>query len=160
MRAILTMNLQGGGGFELWQFLDRVPSKVNTVNLGDIGIFAAIIKSADIYKSHQRLSNISGLNTSKLNICESGIHYFYVTDSQDNTFKIVPSDDWFQKDKHDLGGVIGNWSVKYRKVDRVLQTILGLDTYFMISKSMKIIIISEKLDSIKALLVKVLLINY
>jgi hypothetical protein len=63
---------------------------------GDIRIFAAIIKSADIYKSHQRLSNISGPNTSKLNICQSGIHYFYVTDSK-YTFKIVPSDDWFQR---------------------------------------------------------------
>ena len=129
-RAILTMNLQGGGGFELWQFLDRVPSKVNTVKLGDIGIFAAIIKSADIFKSHQRLSNISGLNTSKLNICQSGIHNFYVTDFQDNTFKIVPSDDWFQKDKHDLGGVIGA-VIGVSNIEKSIefyQTILGLDT--------------------------------
>jgi hypothetical protein len=26
-RAILTMNLQGGGGLEIWQYLDRVPTE-------------------------------------------------------------------------------------------------------------------------------------
>jgi hypothetical protein len=100
------------------------------VNLGANGIFPAIIKLADSYKSHQRLFNISGLNTSKLHICQSGFHYFYVTDSLDNTFKIVQSDDWFQKDKHDLGGVIGA-VIGVSNIEKSIefyQTILGLDT--------------------------------
>ena len=129
-RAILTMNLQGGGGFELWQFLDRVPGEVESVNLGDIGIYAAILKSTDIFKSHQRLSAISGLQTSALYVCKSGIRYFYVTDLQDNTFKIIPADDWFQNDKHDVGGVIGA-VIGVSSMEQSIvfyQTILGLDT--------------------------------
>jgi hypothetical protein len=132
----------------------------NTVNLVISEFFAAIIKSADIYKSHQRLSNISGPNTSKLNICQSGIHYFYVTDSK-YTFKIVPSDDWFQRQTHDLGGVIGlYWSVKYRKVDRVLQTILGLDTVLYDIKINENNHNFRKVGLHKSATGKVLLINY
>jgi hypothetical protein len=47
-----------------------------------------------------------------------------------HTHKIVPSDDWFQKD----GGVdCAKLSVKYRKVDRV-PNYSGAIPYFMISK--------------------------
>lgn len=129
-RAILTMNLQGGGGLELWQFLDRVPSKAHTVNLGDIGIFAAIIKSADIFASHKRLTTIADLKVSDIAVCNSGTHYFYVTDAHNNSFKIIPSTDWFQKDKHDLGGVIGA-VIGVSNIEKSIefyQTILGLDT--------------------------------
>jgi hypothetical protein len=49
-----------------------------------------------IFINHIKGFLSSGPNTSKLIFVESGIHYFYVT-FQDNTFKIVPSDDWFQK---------------------------------------------------------------
>jgi catechol-2,3-dioxygenase len=49
----------------------------------------------------------------------------------------------FKKDKHDLGGVIAIGVSNIEKSIEFYQTILGLDTYFMISKSMKIIIISE-----------------
>ena len=54
-RAILTMNLQGGGGFEIWQFIDRKPSENTEISLGDIGIFAPKIKSVNIQNSHKRL---------------------------------------------------------------------------------------------------------
>lgn len=129
-RAILTMNLQGGGGLELWQFLDRIPSAIHEINLGDIGIYAAIIKSADIFASHKRLNTIADLKVSNMAVCNSGTHYFYVTDAHNNSFKIIPSTDWFQKDKHDLGGVIGavigvsdmEQSIEFYK------SIVGLDT--------------------------------
>ena len=41
--AILTMNLCGGGGFELWQFISRTPEKYNA-EFGDTGIFSIKIK--------------------------------------------------------------------------------------------------------------------
>jgi len=129
-RAILTMNLQGGGGLELWQFLDRVPIVINEINLGDIGIYAAIIKSADIFASHKRLTTIADLKVSDIAVCNSGTHYFYVTDAHNNSFKIIPSTDWFQKDKHDLGGVIGA-VIGVSNIEKSIefyQTILGLDT--------------------------------
>ncbi|MFN6036907.1 MAG: VOC family protein, partial [Bacteroidota bacterium] len=38
-RAILALNLRGGGGFEIWQYTSRKPVPANfTPALGDIGI--------------------------------------------------------------------------------------------------------------------------
>ena len=52
-RAILTMNMQGGGGLEMWQFKDRTPRLPSTkINPGDPGINALKIK---LQKSRSRL---------------------------------------------------------------------------------------------------------
>ena len=102
-RAILTMNLQGGGGFEIWQFLDRNPLENNSIALGDIGIFAPKIKSVNLEKSHNRLSK----NFAK---CISEIKnnsHFYLQDTYGNNYNIVTSSEFFKNDKHDLGGVSG-----------------------------------------------------
>src|SRR5665213_2895637 len=45
--AILTMNLSGGGGFELWQFTSRTPENYHA-RFGDIGIFSIKIKCRDV----------------------------------------------------------------------------------------------------------------
>ena len=129
-RAILTMNLQGGGGFEIWQFLDRIPTKMGSIQLGDLGIYAAILKSTDIFESHKRLSAIAGLTVSDLEDCYSGINYFYVTDTDGRSFKIIPSFDWFQKKKYDLGGVVGAviGVSDMEKSIHFYKSILGLDT--------------------------------
>ncbi|RTZ01204.1 VOC family protein [Flavobacterium sp. RSP49] len=105
-RAILTMNLQGGGGFEIWQFLDRTPIATNEVNLGDLGIYSPKIKSLDIKKSYNRLSNVSGIQVSA--ITKNGnSSQFWVKDQYGNNFNIVFSSEWFQNGKHDTGGVCG-----------------------------------------------------
>lgn len=103
-RAILTMNLKGGGGFEIWQFLDRIPSENNDVNLGDIGIFAPKIKSSDIQKTHERLSQMHSITVS--DISDDG-EQFWVKDTYGNNYNIVAADEWFQNCQSDLGGVCG-----------------------------------------------------
>lgn len=51
-RAILSLNMAGGGGFEIWQFLSRKAIHPNTgIALRDTGIFAVKIKSQNIQKS-------------------------------------------------------------------------------------------------------------
>ena len=53
-RALLIMNMQGGGGLELWQFLDRTPTPPRIkLSLGDLGIFAIKIKTRNIEIAHQ-----------------------------------------------------------------------------------------------------------
>ncbi len=38
--AALALNLQGGGGFEIWQYVERTPLSANfEIKLGDIGIY-------------------------------------------------------------------------------------------------------------------------
>ncbi|WP_298391950.1 VOC family protein [Flavobacterium sp.] len=105
-RAILTMNLKGGGGLELWQFLNRTPQVTTEVKLGDLGISAAIIKTDSLEKSHKRLSEIENISVSEIVNCESGASYIWVNDGQ-NDFKIIPQNDWFQSSTYDVGGIIG-----------------------------------------------------
>lgn len=105
-RAILTMNLKGGGGFEIWQYKDRKPKEA-TCKLGDIGIYAAILKSHNLSESHTRLQENRSVTISEIQNKESQPEYFWVTDQYNNSFKIIASSNWFQDKKTDIGGVVG-----------------------------------------------------
>ena len=46
--AALTLNLQGGGGFEIWQYTKRTPAAPkNKLQMGDLGIYAATSTSTE-----------------------------------------------------------------------------------------------------------------
>jgi catechol 2,3-dioxygenase-like lactoylglutathione lyase family enzyme len=129
-RAILTMNLQGGGGIEIWQYLDRMPEESPEIKLGDLGIYAAIIKSVNIEKSHARLGSIKDISVSEIKICRESGSYFWVTDANKNAFKIITATDWFQKGKHDLGGIVGG-VIGVSDMEKSLlfyQNVLGMDS--------------------------------
>lgn len=128
-RAILTMNLQGGGGLELWQFLNRNPAAASTIQLGDLGIFAAIIKSVNLEQSHQRLSKIDEVVVSDIFKSEASGNYFWLTDANKNTFKIIASNDWFQTGNHDMGGIVGS-VIGVSDMEKAIlfyQSVLGID---------------------------------
>ena len=60
--AILAMNMQGGGGFEIWQYTSRSPKKSEDEHLlGDTGVFAVKLKSQDIEAAYNRLKS-NGVN--------------------------------------------------------------------------------------------------
>ena len=47
--AVLALNLQSGGGFEIWQYKGREPvQKREEIMIGDLGILACKIKVKDI----------------------------------------------------------------------------------------------------------------
>ncbi len=51
--AVLALNLQSGGGFEIWQYKGRDPVKIKEeISFGDLGIIACKIKVKDIHVSH------------------------------------------------------------------------------------------------------------
>jgi len=104
--AILALNMNGGGGAEIWQYTSRVGQKAEyEIQPGDLGIYAAIYKSYDINRSHRELSHA--------NSCSEIVPYignrkcFYTHDLIGNQIVIVESDDWFQKGSHHTGGVYG-----------------------------------------------------
>ncbi|GAA5221390.1 VOC family protein [Membranihabitans marinus] len=106
--AILAMNLNGGGGFEIWQYVSRTPEKAEfDVLPGDLGINAAKIKSRNVSNTfaHMESNNVkllSGIEKDPL-----GRPHFYFQDPYDNVFEVVESQHWFGNRYRDNGGISG-----------------------------------------------------
>lgn len=107
-RAILSMNMSGGGGFEIWQFTSRSPHKLSALPLpGDLGIFAVKIKSADVKKAHQYFTSHFKLTLSDIMQTPDGRPAFWLIDPYGNRFQVIEEIRCFKKGKHVCGGVIG-----------------------------------------------------
>ena len=107
-RAIFALNLQGGSGYELWQYLDRIPSfPEESCNIGDLGIIASKVKSRDIQKSFDRLKEQGVEIISGIKANPNGTKSFYIKDPWNNILQIKESSDWFLNGKSDIGGVFG-----------------------------------------------------
>ena len=107
-RAILSLNMGGGGGFEIWQFTSRKPvMPLSTAQTGDLGIFATKIKAPDVHKAHQYFSGQTKLNTSPIYDSPDDRKHFWLTDIYGNHFNIVEGDEWFKTSKGICGGVTG-----------------------------------------------------
>jgi catechol 2,3-dioxygenase-like lactoylglutathione lyase family enzyme len=105
--AVLAMNMNGGGGFEIWQYTDRVPqSPIFEPALGDLGIFAAKIKTRDALHTHSWFLK-EKLNVSDIQVDPDGRNFFFVTDPYNNIFQVIESKNWFGNRKRHTGSVYG-----------------------------------------------------
>lgn len=106
--AILAMNLQGGGGFELWQFTSRKPSTpLEMIQLGDHGIFSIKIKCRDVTAAYEYFWQ-QGVNLLSVPSKDpSGLGHFFLQDPYGNTFEVVQNNNWFTFNNHPTGGVCG-----------------------------------------------------
>ena len=105
--AVLALNLNGGGGFEIWQYTDRVPQAPLFVPaLGDLGIFAAKIKARDVRKTHDHFTK-EKLNVSDVLTDPDGRAHFFLTDPYNNIFQVIESHNWFGNEKKHTGSVYG-----------------------------------------------------
>ena len=128
--AALAVNMQGGGGFEIWQYKCREPEPAGfQLLLGDVGIFAAKIKSRDIARTHQDFVSNGVEVLGDITSNPSGIRHFFVRDPFNNIFEVVESGSWFSKDQRLTGGTYGA-IIGVTQIDRALvlyQRILGYD---------------------------------
>lgn len=107
-RAILTMNLKGGGGFEIWQYLDRTPVTLPKYSIwGAPGINAVKIKTSCIHTARKKLTSYPALKISPIHTSPNQGSSFTVTDNISHTFQIVEGVDWFKNNSTCLGGVAG-----------------------------------------------------
>ena len=128
--AILAMNLQSGGGFEIWQYIEREPVKIKEeIKIGDLGIIACKIKAKNIKEtlaSYQK-KGISFL--SEANEDPAGKLNFFMKDPFGNLFQLVQATDWFRNEKKPTGGcygaIIGVSDIDKARV--VYSEILGYD---------------------------------
>jgi catechol 2,3-dioxygenase-like lactoylglutathione lyase family enzyme len=127
--AVLALNLNGGGGFEIWQYTDRIPQAPTFVPaLGDLGIFAAKIKARDVRKTHAYFTE-EKLNVRELTTDPDGRAHFFLTDPYNNIFQIIESDNWFGNEKKNTGSVYGVviGVTDIEKSMKVYSDILGYD---------------------------------
>ena len=107
-RAALALNLQGGGGFEIWQYTQRTPlDPVKDLKLGDLGIFAGKIKCRDAQIVYNSFKD-SGIELlSEVHKCPAGVLNFFIKDPFGNVFNIVESTSWFKNENKLTGGSYG-----------------------------------------------------
>lgn len=106
--AALAVNMQGGGGFEIWQFTSREaqPPTFET-RLGDLGLYIAKMKSRDVKKAYESFK-AKGLDLiGEFNNDPAGRPHFYVKDPNGNIFEVVEGDSWFGNNEHLTGGAFG-----------------------------------------------------
>lgn len=106
--AALAVNMQGGGGFEIWQFTSREAQPASfEIELGDLGLYIAKMKSKDVKKAYETFKS-RGLNLqSELVNDPAGRPHFYVKDPNGNLFEVVEGDSWFGNNQHLTGGAYG-----------------------------------------------------
>jgi catechol 2,3-dioxygenase-like lactoylglutathione lyase family enzyme len=106
--AVLALNLQGGGGFEIWQYKSREPVRIKEeIRIGDLGIIACRVKVKNIQttlKSYQKEGISVPVNTTE---DPSGQMIFYMKDPYGNIFQLVEATDWFCNEKKNTGGTYG-----------------------------------------------------
>ncbi len=106
--AALALNLQGGGGFEIWQYKGRTPmAPAFEVQIGDLGIFAVKVKSKDIDDSYKELQQKGAEILGGIHIDPCGKKHFFVRDPFNNIFEVTEGNSWFYNDKKHGGGTSG-----------------------------------------------------
>ncbi len=87
--AILAVNLQGGGGLEIWEPRGRALNyPKQQPALGDLGIFIAKIRSRDVAATYDEFSREGLRLLSAPTVSFAGIKHFYLMDPWDNILEV------------------------------------------------------------------------
>ncbi|MDW7690554.1 VOC family protein [Flammeovirgaceae bacterium SG7u.111] len=130
--AILALNMQGGGGFEIWQHTAKTPELPKfDLQIGDLGICIGKLKSADLQKAYAQFQELKIDLLTPIVKDPSGNEHFYLKDSYGNIWEVV-YDAYILKNRKNLvnGGVYGVViGVKNMEESlKVYKDILGYDT--------------------------------
>lgn len=131
--AALAMNMHGGGGFEIWQHKDKKPVGPDfQLQFGDLGIFAAKIKTRDIEDAYDYLVQTGTEVLNGISECPSGRRHFFVRDPYSNIFEFVEEENIYKNHKghnEHNGGVYGATIgvSDFERVKELYCEILGYD---------------------------------
>ena len=107
-KAVLAMNLQGGGGFEVWQFTSRTPkSAEREIFEGDLGISHVHMRTRNAAKALAYFLKLDEVEVSDIRKNSLDRNWFELKDPFNNKFKIIEDDYCFMKTKAFVGGVMG-----------------------------------------------------
>ncbi len=128
--AILALNMEGGGGFEIWQHTDKKPTpKAVPLSLGDLGINIGVLKTDNIEAAYKRYK-VSELNLlGEISDTPSGAKHFFLKDPYDNLWEVKEHPVVFSKEAGVNGGVFGT-IIGVKNIEEslvVYRDILGFD---------------------------------
>ncbi len=127
--AALAMNMMGGGGFEIWQYLGREPKPPESqIMAGDFGIFAAKIKCLDVKATYEnflkRKMNVNGISKDP-----QGREYFFINDPYGNLFQVVDSQFWFRIERKKFTGASYGAIIGVSDIDKAVKVYSGILGY-------------------------------
>jgi catechol 2,3-dioxygenase-like lactoylglutathione lyase family enzyme len=131
--ASLAVSMEGGGGFEIWQFTSRPTEKASfDIQIGDYGLFSCRMKSRDVRASYDYHQKQGVKLLSPCEIGPDGKPNYFLEDPNGNIFHVVEGSGWFKKTKHPshCGGVAGAM-IGVSNIENALklyQEILGYET--------------------------------
>jgi len=109
--ATLALSMEGGGGFEIWQYTSRNTEKASfDIQLGDFGLYMCRIKSRNVTESFNYFKENGAEIVSELSSNPKGEKSFITKDPNGNLFHIVEGRGYFSDTKHPskCGGVAGS----------------------------------------------------
>lgn len=109
--ATLALSMEGGGGFEIWQYKSRNTEKaLFDIQLGDYGLYSCLIKSRDVAQSYDYFKKNGATILGELTKRPNGKLSFFVEDPNGNIFNVVEGRSWFKSTNHPgkCGGVAGS----------------------------------------------------
>jgi catechol 2,3-dioxygenase-like lactoylglutathione lyase family enzyme len=128
--AVLAMNMQSGGGFEVWQYTGRIPASPDfEILLGDLGILITKIKSYNIKAIYELFKSKKLYLLTEVSLSPAGKEHFYLKDPYNNIFEII-SDDYIFKNENKLTGGVFGCSIGVSDIEKakiVYSDILGYD---------------------------------
>jgi catechol 2,3-dioxygenase-like lactoylglutathione lyase family enzyme len=106
--AVLAVNMQSGGGFEIWEYKSRkAQPPVFAVNLGDTGTQVVKIKCKNVQAAFDWYKKDGLKLLSDVHSDPAGRPTFYLEDPYGNKFQVVEDAYWFMNTGHLCGGIAG-----------------------------------------------------
>lgn len=129
--AVLALNMQGGGGFEIWQHKGKKPEPCAfEIQLGDLGINIGKIKTENVKAAFDKFTK-SGLNLlGPISKDPAGNDHFYMKDIYDNMWEVKNQKGVFRKKEKSVSGGIAGTLIGTNDMEaslKVYQEILQYD---------------------------------
>ncbi|MEL4457074.1 VOC family protein [Lutimonas vermicola] len=128
--AILALNMEGGGGFEIWQHTEKEPTPISSeILLGDLGINIGVLKSDNIEAAYQRYKDANLNLVTEITSSPSQRKHFFLKDPYKNLWEVKEHAEVFKKESGVNGGVLGT-IIGVKNIEEslvVYRDILGFD---------------------------------
>jgi len=106
--AILSMNMRGGGGLEIWQYKGRNPEAAKfEIQLGDLGANCMKVRSKNVTASHAALLKAGVSMLTDVLISPEGKEHLYFRDPENNIVEIYEDSYEFSNENGSFGGIMG-----------------------------------------------------